>query len=176
MVSTEVSSRYQVTAPGTNTNTTVDGVDTNYPSVRNVQVDEGSWISDSDISEDGKVAVLGPSARDDLFGTGAEAVGQVIHINKIEFKVIGITVAKGGSGFNNPDENIYIPYSTAEQFLAGNQYLSTIDVQAADADSMTQMQADMTSLLLDRHHITDPTQADFTVMNQADIVASATSI
>src|ERR1035437_2391230 len=74
-VAPEVSSRYQVTAVGTNTNTTVDGVTSNYPDVRNVQIDEGVFITDQNIASASKVAVIGPSARDDLFGVGSEALG-----------------------------------------------------------------------------------------------------
>ena len=175
-VAAEVSGRYQVTAAGTNTNTTVDGVSASYADIRNVQVSEGSFISDEQSTSLAKVAVLGPTTRDDLFGTDAEAIGQTIRIKGIEFKIIGITAAKGGSGFNNPDDMIYIPVVTAQRFLSGNTYLTTIDVQAVSADTMTQAQADITALLLARHHISDSTQADFSVLNQADILASASSI
>ena len=71
---------------------------------------------------------------------------------------------------------VYIPLATEQLYLAGNQYLSTIDVQAASAGVMTQVQNDITSLLLQLHGISDPTKADFSVLNQADILASASSI
>ncbi len=176
-IASEVSGRYQVTAKGTNTNTTVNGVTSNYPIIRNVEVAEGSFISDTHNSSGAKVAVLGPTTRDDLFGENAEnVVGQPIRIKGIEFKVIGITVAKGGSGFSNADDVILIPARTAQRFLSGDEYLTSIDVQTAEADAMTQVQADITALLLDRHNISDATQADFSVLNQADILASASSV
>ena len=101
-VASQVSGRYQVTAKGTNTNTTVNGVTSNYPEVRNLEVAEGSFISDTQNSSASKVAVLGPTTRDDLFGEGAEGtVGQSVRISGMEFKVIGVTVAKGGTGFSN---------------------------------------------------------------------------
>jgi len=176
-VAQEVSGRYQITAKGTNTNTTVDGVSETYPDIRNVQIDEGSFVTDGQGASLAKVAVLGPTARDDLFGEGAtDVVGQTIRIKGMEFKVIGITKSKGGSGFNNADDMIYVPRLAATRFLSGNQYMTSIDVQAADASAMTQIQSDITDLLLARHHITDPTQADFSVINQADILASASSV
>lgn len=178
-VASEVSGRYQVTAKGTNTNTTVDGVTGSYATIRNVAVDQGAFISDQQDQSAAKVAVLGPTTMTDLFGADADAasvIGQTIRIKSMEFKVIGITVAKGGSGFNNADDIIYIPTMSAERYLSGNQYLTSIDVQAASADSMTTIQADITTLLLDRHHISDPAAADFSVLNQADILASASSI
>lgn len=176
-VNAEVSGRYQVTAKGTNTNTTVLGTTATYPTIRNVSVSEGTFITDQQNASLAKVAVIGPTTRDDLFGVDATGVvGQTIRIKGMEFKVIGITVAKGGSGFTNQDDMIYIPVKSAERFLSGNQYLTSIDVQAADADSMATIQSDITDLLLARHHISDPTAADFSVINQADILASASAI
>jgi len=176
-VAREVSGRYQITAKGTNTNTTVDGVTSGYADMRNVTVDDGSFITDTQNASLSKVAVIGPTTRDDLFGVGATGiVGQTIRIKGIEFKVVGITHPKGGSGFSNPDDIIYVPAQSAERFLSGNQYLTTIDIQAADPSAMTQAQSDVTALLLSRHHISDPTAADFSVLNQADILASASSI
>jgi len=175
-VAPEVSGRYQITARGTNTNTQVTGTVAAYSTVRNVEVDTGSFISDQNVTSMAKVAVLGPTARDDLFGQDADAIGQTIRIKGVIFKVIGITVAKGGSGFSNADDAIYIPISTAQRFLTGHDYVSDINVQAINQQSMTDMQTEITNLLLDRHHISDPTLADFSTMNQADIIATASSI
>jgi putative ABC transport system permease protein len=175
-VSPEVSGRYQVTARGTNTNTSVVGVMPSYPDVRNVQIADGTFLLDSHIRSAAKVAVVGPTAAHDLFGDSASALGQTIRINRIEFKIIGVTAAKGGSGFANQDDMIFIPLSTASRYLSGNEYLSTISVQAASADAMTTVAQDITDLLLERHHTTDPTQADFTILNQEDIISTASSI
>jgi putative ABC transport system permease protein len=175
-VAPEVSGRYQVTAKGTNTNTTVDGITSAYPAVRNTEIDEGSFISDQNVASSGKVAVIGPTTRDDLFGAGAESIGQTIRIKNTNFKVIGVTKTKGGSGFNNPDDMIYIPITTAQQYFSGDQYVSSISVASANPDATTQVQADITALLLDRHHISDSTQADFSTLNQADIIATASSV
>lgn len=176
-VAPEVTSRYQSTARGTNTNTSVSGVTSTYTDVRNIQIDDGTFITDQNVSNMDKVAVLGPTTRDDLFGVGATgAVGQTIRIKQINFKIIGITHPKGGSGFANPDDVIFIPLSTAQRFLSGDQYVSTISVEATDSNSMKQVQADITSLLLLNHHISNPTLADFSTLNQADIVATASSV
>jgi putative ABC transport system permease protein len=98
-VAPEISSRYQVTAKGTNTNTSVIGTTASYPEVRNIEVEEGSFLTRQNITGLSKVAVLGPTTRDDLFGVGSEAVGQAIRIKGVEFRVIGITKSKGGTGF-----------------------------------------------------------------------------
>lgn len=175
-VAPELSGRYQIASKGKNTNTSVIGTTASYPTVRNIEVEQGSFISDQQVRSLSKVAVLGPTARDDLFGEGADAVGQVIRIKNIEFKVIGITKAKGGSGSSNQDDAIFIPLSSAQRFLAGDTYVTTISVQATDASLMTEMQQQISDLLLARHHISDSTLADFSVLNQADIVATASSI
>ncbi len=175
-VAPELSGRYQVTAKGKNTNTSVVGVTPSYPTVRNVQVEEGSFITDTNVQSLARVAVIGPTARDDLFGEGANAVGQTIRIKSIEFKIVGVTKVKGGSGFGSQDDMIFVPITTAQHFLAGDSYVSTVSVQAASASTMSAVQQSITDLLLERHHISDPTAADFSTLNQADIVATASSV
>jgi putative ABC transport system permease protein len=175
-VAPEVSGRYQITAKGTNTNTSVVGVTASYPGIRNVEISDGSFISDQNVNGLSKVAVLGPTARDDLFGVDSSPIGQTIRIKKVDFRIIGITKSKGGSGFSNQDDMVFIPISTAQQFLSGSEYVSTISVQAVDENSMTEIQQEITSLLMARHNISDPTLADFSILNQADIVATASSV
>ena len=172
----ESEGRYQLTGVGTNTNTTVDGVTQSYADVRNVQVSDGSFITDEESTELAKVAVLGPTVVSDIIASGTEPVGQTIRINGQEFTVVGVTVSKGASGGSNQDDMVYVPLATQQLYLSGNQFLSTIDVQAASAGDMTQVQNDITSLLLQLHGISNPANADFSVLNQADILASASSI
>ena len=175
-VAPELSGRYQVTSKGKNTNTSVDGVTSNYPGVKNIQLEEGTFITDENLKNLSHVAVLGPTTASDLFGDGNDPIGQTVRIKGVVFTVIGVTKAKGGSGFGSQDDMIFIPLTSAQRFLAGDAYVTTINVQAPDTTSMTDIQSQITTLLLDRHRITDPTQADFSTLNQADIVATASSI
>jgi putative ABC transport system permease protein len=175
-IARDVSSRKQITAKGTNSNTSIVGTEPSYQTVRNVQVDEGVFFSDQNVLSSAKVAVLGPTTRDDLFGVGGEGVGQIIRISGIEFKVVGVTKSKGGSGFSNSDDAIFIPYTTAQRYLTGNQYLTEIDITASSATASTQVQTDITTLLLARHHISNVAQADFNTLNEADIIATASSV
>ncbi|MFH1393185.1 MAG: ABC transporter permease [Patescibacteria group bacterium] len=175
-VAPEISRRYQVTARGTNTNVSVIGTVAAYPEVRKIEIDEGSFISAQNVQSLSRVAIIGPTTRDDLFGQGAEAIGQTIRINKVDFKVIGITKTKGGTGFGSQDDMIFVPLSTAQRFLAGDSYVTTISVEAQDQNSMADIQQQITELLLTRHHISDPALADFSIMNQADIAATASSV
>ncbi len=175
-VAPELDRRSQVTAKGKNTNTQVAGTVPDYLDVRNVTMGSGSFIADAQVKSSSKVAVLGPTARDDLFDTGTDALGQSIRIGNAQFKVIGITAAKGGSGFNNPDDSIYIPLSTMQHFLAGGSYVSTVSVSAASQDAMTTVQQQINDLLMQRHKISNPAMADFSVMNQTDIINTASSV
>ncbi len=175
-VTAEVTGRYQVTAKGTNTNTSVDGVTPTYPDVRNLQIDQGDFISDQQNQSGAKVAVIGPTVQTDLFGEGSNVIGQIIRIKSTQFKIIGLTKTKGGSGFQNPDDMIYIPIITAQRYFSGDQYVSSISVAAESSDVTTAVQQDITSLLLTRHNISDPTLADFSTLNQADIIATASSV
>jgi len=175
----EVTGRYQVVYKGNNTNTSVMGTSDTYTAVRNLSIDQGSFISSQDVNNVSKVAVLGPTVITDLFGADAvasDAIGQTIKINKMEFKVVGVTNTKGGSGFQNQDDRIYIPYTVSQRYFSGNKYLSEIDLQISSPNLMTNAQNDVTSLLLSRHNISDPTLADFTVQNQADILSSISSV
>jgi putative ABC transport system permease protein len=175
-VAPEISKRYQITARGTNTNTQVVGTVAVYPDVRNVEVSDGSFISDQNVRSLSRVAVIGPTVRDDLFGVDSDALGQTIRIKQVDFKVIGVTKAKGGSGFGSQDDMIFVPISTAQRFLAGDNYVTTISISAEDQSFMSDIQTQVSDLLLERHKISDSQGADFSVMNQADISAAASSV
>ena len=183
-VAPQVSGRYQIVYKGTNTNVSVVGTNSSYPTVRNVQVAQGVFITDTDVSDSNRIAVIGPTVLQTLWNpsgnataTADEAIGQTIRIKGTNFTVVGVTVAKGGSGFNNQDNMVYVPLTAAQHFLLGNSsYVTEIDVQAESQGIMTQAQTDVTNLLLQQHNISDPTQADFTVLNQSDIVSAASSV
>ena len=95
---------------------------------------------------------------------------------KIDFEVVGTTVSKGGSGMNNSDDVIYIPLDTFRHFLSGTEYVSTINVAAKNQEVMTSAQEQITQLLLKRHKIENADEADFSIMNQTDVISTATSI
>jgi len=175
-VAPEDTHRFQVTAKGNNTNTQITGTVPDYTTVRNVNIDSGTFITDYQQQTSAKVAVLGPAVRDDLFGTGVDPIGQNIRIKNIDFQVIGLTQSKGGTGFNNADDAIYVPLSTEQHYLSGDTFVTIISVSAQDSSVIATVQKDVTDLLLQRHNISDPTQADFSTINQADIVATASSV
>lgn len=174
-VSPEVSRRGQISSGTSNTNTQVIGVTDVYASVHNVIVQEGSFISSNDNIATSKVAVIGPTVASDLFGT-ADPVGQTIRINKLAFRVIGITQSKGGSGFANQDDIVFIPLSTAQKQVFGIDYVTSIALSAKSPDVMTNAENQVGYLLISRHKLTDPSKADFSIASQSDILGAVSSV
>jgi putative ABC transport system permease protein len=180
-----VTSREQVIYEGQNTNVTILGTTPEYTQVRNLQVADGVFVSDQDVTDGNRIAVIGPTVLQDLFAdptsnasaTPDQAIGATIRIDGQDFTVVGVTVSKGGSGFSNQDDMIYVPLTAAQHYFIGSTaYVTEIDVEASSQAAMTQVQNDITTLLLQLHNISDPTQADFSVLNQADIVSAASSV
>jgi putative ABC transport system permease protein len=175
-VSPVVSQRSQVTAGRNNTNTQVYGVTPTYSDVRKLAVNSGTFITQRDVEGMTKVAVLGPQVVTDLFGEGANPLGKMIRVEGQAFRVIGVTVSKGGSGFQNQDDIIYVPITTAQKLLYGIDYINSISIEAKSGDVMSQAQDEVGYLLLERHKITDTNLADFSIFYQIDILATASSI
>lgn len=173
-VSPEYSSRSQVVTGSSNTNTSIIGVVPTYLDIHKVTIDSGSFISQSDVDGLSRVAVVGPQIVTDLF-FGADPIGQTIKIGSQNFTIIGVTVSKGGSGFNNQDDVIYIPLSTAQKILFGASHLTSIAMEANSSDVMTSAQDEVGYFLLSRHKITDPAKADFSIFSQQDILNTASS-
>jgi putative ABC transport system permease protein len=175
-VSPELTSRSQVVAVDSNTNTTIAGVVPAYADAHSVTMEEGDFISDIQDKSSARVAVLGPTTRDDLFGTSSDAVGEEVKINGTKFTVIGVTAAKGGSAFGSVDDRVFIPLSTAQRYVSGGQYISTISVTTENESDLTQMQSDITDLLLARHNKKTLADADFNILNQQDLAKTAQSV
>jgi len=175
-ISPEYSGRAQVIAGRNNTNSQVIGVEPAYADVRKVTISSGSFITDQHVSRMSKVAVLGPSVAEDLFGEGVNPVGQTIKIDGKNFQVIGITKAKGGSGPTSTDDYIFIPLSTAQKQLFGASHLTSIALEAVSENVMTKAQNEVGYLLLARHKLSDPTEADFRISSQEDLLETITSV
>jgi len=176
-VASSVSSREQVRSTGgNNTNTSIYGVDPSYASIKSINLTSGTFLNNTHNQKLSKVAVIGPDTSVDLFGEGVDPIGQKIRISNLEFTIIGLTESKGGSGFNNSDDLIYIPLTTAQKYIQGSESVSNINIQVREEELMTSVQNEVTSLLLTRHKIADPTQADFSVVNQADLIDAVASV
>lgn len=134
-VTGEVRLRVQVKFASTNENSSVTGGLPEIQQIRNVKLKEGRFFTkqENDLSE--KVAVLGYDIYDRLF-SGGSAVGSRIRINNQDFEVVGVAAFKGGGGFMNPDDVIYVPLKTALNRLQRRDTLSSISVEAEDSAVM----------------------------------------
>lgn len=171
-VSPTVSSSYQVVNGNQNWNTSVTGVTPDLMQIRSLTVDNGSFISKEDMTKRNRVAVIGATVAENLFGT-ENPVGKNIRIKNQPFKVIGILASKGSSGFGqDQDDVIYIPLTTAQERMMGITYVQSISLQATDTQKIEQVQDEITTLLRQRHRITGDKEDDFHVQNTASIIAS----
>ena len=175
-VASEFRRNSQVTGGRNNTNTQVTGVTPEYAKIRNIALALGTFISEAHLAGLSKVAVMGPQVSEDLFGVGVNPLGKSIRINGTAFTVIGLTESKGGSGFMNQDDVLYVPLTTGQKLLFGVDYLSSIYVEAENEKVMSQARDKIGYLLLERHRIKNPQQADFSIMSQEDILGTAEQV
>lgn len=175
-VSPEYSSRAQVIAGRNNTNTQIIGIEPIYAEVRKLTLSSGNFITAQHVSGMSKVAVIGPTVAEDLFGENVNPVGQSLRISGKIFQIIGITKSKGGSSINNQDDRIYVPLTTAQKQLFGAKHLTSIALEAKSEEVMTEAQNQVGYLLLEQHKIAEVTNADFRIMSQADILETASAV
>lgn len=169
-VAPQVSSNSQVIYKGAGVNTQIIGTNANYADVRKVEVEKGNFISARDTSSYAKVAVVGPTAAENILGENREALNETIKINGIAFKIIGVTKSKGQSGFTNQDNMIYIPITTAQRYLTGSEAINSISIEVISEKAMDSAKQSVTLALLGTHKIANASEANFTVSSQADIV------
>ena len=175
-VSPELSRRAQVIAGRNNTNTQILGATPAYTEVRKLSLTSGRFISQQDVDNMGKVAVIGPEVVAVLFGEGSDPVGQTLRINGMSFKIVGVTASKGGSGFMNQDDMVFVPLTTAQKQLFGLDYVTSISIAAKSQDVMNRARNEVGYLLLHRHKLSDPAQADFSIMSQEDVLGAASQV
>ncbi len=182
----ELTGRAQVIVGSSNTTTTVTGTTPAYLTVRNWTVADGAFFTANDVSSAAPVAVIGATTAANLFN-GGEPVGQYINLSfstggrgapvrTVRLQVVGVFAAKGtAGGFFNQDDQVVVPVTTASQRIFGRTNVTTIAISAVSQNLMTNAQTEATQVLLGTHHIADPTQADFTVQTQQDLLSAATS-
>lgn len=168
-VTPEVSSRAQVKYLNNNTNTTIVGTSPEYLVTANFTVEKGRFFTDSEIRYRQRVCVLGKTVIDNLFGE-TEPVGQTVKIKNVGFHVVGVMKEKGASGWRNPDDQVFIPYSTAMKRVFGEEYLSSISIQANDDNLIQAAETEVTELLRKQHKIPINKELDFHIRNQAEFM------
>ena len=146
-----------------------------YFETANEKIAKGDYFSADDVLNSRKVAVIGSTTAQHLFDTD-DPVGKSISLGGTPFTVVGVLQTKGGStGFSDPDDVVIAPLPTVQNAFTGFGSLSQILVQATSADTTTQAQSEITSVLMGTHSITDPTKLDFRVSNQASLLTTRES-
>ena len=169
-VTPEVSNRAQVKYLNKNTNTTIVGTSPEYLVTANFNIEKGRFFTDSHIRYRERVCVLGKTVVDNLFGETIEPVGKTVKIKNVGFHVLGVMKEKGASGWRNPDDQVFIPYSTAMKRVFGNDYLSSISIQANNDKLIAAAETEVTELLRKQHKIAPNKEADFHIRNQAEFM------
>mgnify|MGYP005838320037 CR=1 FL=1 len=166
----------QVVYGNRNTVTNVAGVTPAFTSVRNMAVQEGSFITEQDLIGNSRVCLLGQTVVNKLFDPVVYPIGQTIKINRIPFRVIGVLEKKGGTSFGNQDDIVLVPLTTAvnrvfkARTIRGELPVSVIYAQVVSEQRMDAAISQIAELLRDRHKITFQADDDFTIVNQADIL------
>ena len=179
-VAPEQSTFGQILARGANTNTRITGTTPEFQEVRNFRVAGGEFIGRQHLEARSLVAVLGATVAQNLFG-GEDPVGQTIKVSiqgrtGVNFRVVGVMEAKGGSGFGSQDDQIFVPITTMQQRLlaqrtaSGAPNVSTINVQVTREELMEEAAARIGDLLRQRHRVSED---DFTIQSQADFLQLA---
>jgi putative ABC transport system permease protein len=162
----------------TNWTTSVVGTTPTWLSVRARTVSEGRFLTSADVSSEAAVTVLGATTAQELFGA-ADPVGRTVNIGNTPFTVVGLLASAGSSSTQNQDDQAVVPISTAADRLFGGASRTSVQsiyVQAASGDSLSAAYQEASQELLNLHHITTPTAADFTIASQQSLLSTATSV
>jgi len=171
-------SRATVSAAGATTNASVVATTADYVTVRSLTVQEGEFLTTTQVSGRSASVVLGSGIADTLFGTETGLVGQTIRVQNIPFIIVGVLKSMGGGGLGSQDNQIIIPLTTAQSRLIRRGDSTRIDqilVQATAAGTVSAAQEEVTNILRTRH-ATRVGADDFNILSQQDLLSTATSV
>lgn len=171
MVSGQVSGRAQITSTaGKNWNTTTQGSSDDWSVIHNSSPVLGRFFTEEENQQRSRVAVIGETVRKQLFGVGANPIGELIKINKVIFQIIGVLPEKGANSFRDQDDVVIIPLETAMFRLFGHTSLDLLEVQVDRPEYITQTQADVLELMYNQHKIPFSAQGEaFQISNMAEM-------
>lgn len=144
-------------------------------SLDDLQLEEGEFITEEDVSQKSAVIILGSKIKEELFGS-SDAMGDKVKIKDKSYRVIGIIEPKGQTLFVNYDEVAIVPYTTAQQYILGYDYIQRIIVTAPNAETVPGMVKDIEKTLRDSHNIENPEDDDFVVQTPEDAAQMVTTI
>ncbi len=175
-VGPSLSGAAQVVYGHTNWSTGIQGTTPDMLALRNWPMSSGRAFTDQDVKSATKVCLLGQTVVDSLFGSESP-VGQVVRIKNIPFKVLGVLAVKGQSAVGqDQDDTVYIPVTTAQKRLFGTSFPGMVRVIMVEVKSLEEMDAaqrQITSLLRQRHHLTQKQDSDFSIRNLTQFMEAA---
>ena len=159
-----------------NVTTMVVGVTSIWSDVWSWNVTDGEFVSDDDVANLSRVALLGKTAADQLFGK-TDPVGESISIKNLSFKVKGVLESKGTSpAGTDMDDRVVVPLSTAQKRLANKEFLSQIKVKLADYKKINETVINVKALLRERHHLNAQDVDDFSIVTPTEAEKVATTV
>ena len=165
----------QVVAGNLNWLTLTQGVAPEFQQIRDWQIAEGRFLHDGDVESAAKVAVVGETVVNQLFGND-DPIDAVIRIRNIPFRVVGVLAPKGQtSQGTDQDDTIIIPYTTMQKRLMRITFVQSIVASAINAERLPEAQAQITALLRQRHRIGPDREDDFYIRNLSDIAEAAST-
>ncbi len=172
--SPSVQGRAQLVYTNKNWNTQVQGVGPNYVSMHAAAPTSGRFFTEEEVGARAKVALVGMTVVRQLFGD-SNPIGATVKINRINFTVIGILPEKGASGWNDQDDVVVVPITTAMYRLLGKLYVDSIDAEVKDPSLMDAAQDSIKKMVIKRHHLNKDMEDSFQIRNMADIQATLES-
>lgn len=166
-VSAQVYQSGQLKYGNKNKNSTIRGTGEEYRRLSNFEMARGRYFNAEEVRSTRKVCILGATVLKNLF-EGEDPIGQTIKVNGHNFLIIGTTVAKGALSWFDPDDQIFIPVTTAQKRLFGKKYIQSIDVQVRHVDDIETIKEDIEKLLRRRHQIREAEENDFHVQNSVE--------
>ena len=158
-----------------NARTSIMGTTATYFSIRNFELQAGSYFGDADEERHGRVGVIGPTAAENLFGA-EDPIGQQVKVNGVNFRVIGVLKPKGDQGWFNPDDQMIVPITTAMKQLFGLDFIREINIQVREDGDMDATQEAIRQILRKRHRLQPGVPDDFFVRNQAEMLKAASDM
>ena len=167
-----VSGSVQVKFFNKNARSNLTGTAITYFSIRNFEVGQGRLFTEAEVEANARVAVIGPATAQTLMGKRS-SLGQTLKVNGINVQVVGVTKTKGDQGWFNPDDQIFLPYTTAMKQLLGVDVLREIDIQTTPGANLERVQQQATRILRRTHRTAPDMPEDFQIRNQAEFIETA---
>ncbi len=167
----------QVVFGGTNWGTSIFGVENNFFEAREWDIETGRLFSGEENLRGGQVALLGLTVKNQLFGED-DPIGQTIRVKNVPFEVIGVMARKGQSAQGqDQDDSVFLPLQSARQRVIGssrakNRSIGSMLIKVREGEDMTEAEAEIKSLLRQRHRLREGDEDDFTLRNLTDILST----